>query len=116
METIEELTEYVSEKARQYVGETGDTMESFPVSIVDFVIEYVSMNCHFPNSFTEKKIASVLSKGKNSLAMACVDIYGKARAEGEVSHSENGISRQYDSAWITFDLISNFPNYVEIFV
>lgn len=116
METIEELTEYVSQKAKQYLEETGEIIEKFPISIVDFVIEYVSMNCHFPNSFTEKKITSVLAKGKNSLAMACVDIYVKAGGESEVSHSENGISRQYDSAWITFDLITNFPNYVEIFV
>lgn len=114
METVDELTTYVADKAKSYLEETGETIEKFPVSIVDFVIEYVSNACHFPSHFEEKNIVSDLSKGKNSLAMACVDIYAKAGAEGQTSHSENGISRTYDSSWITFDLISNFPNYVKI--
>ena len=46
--------------------------------------------------------------------MACIDIYSKAGAEGQTGHSEPGVSRTYKSAWITFDLLSNFPNYVTI--
>lgn len=114
METINELTTYVADKAKKYVEETGEVIEKFPTSIVDFVIEYVSNSCHFPSHFKESNIVSELSKGKNSLAMACVDIYAKAGGEGQTSHSENGVSRSYDSAWITFDLISHFPNYVSI--
>lgn len=114
METMSELTAYVADKARLYLEETGEVIEKFPMSIVDFVIEYVSNACHFPSHFQEINIVSDLSKGKNSLAMACVDIYAKAGAEGQTSHSENGVSRTYDSSWISFDLISNFPNYVTI--
>lgn len=114
METMSELTAYVADKARLYLEETGEVIEKFPMSIVDFVIEYVSNACHFPSHFQEINIVSDLSKGKNSLAMACVDIYAKAGGEGQTSHSENGVSRTYDSSWITFDLISNFPNYVTI--
>ena len=75
METIIELTEYVRDKALEYVNETGETIDAFPLSIVDFVIEHISNSCHFPSHFTEKNIVSDLSKGKNSLAMACVDVY-----------------------------------------
>lgn len=114
MESIEELTLYVAEKARQYLEETGEVIEKFPLSIVDFVIEYAGGGCHFPSHFTEKNMVADLERGKNSLAMACVDIYSKAGAEGQSSHSENGISRSYDSSWITFDLLSNFPNYVTV--
>ena len=114
METMSELTAYVAEKAKLYLEETDEVIDKFPTSIVDFVIEYVSNACHFPSNFKESNIVSDLSKGKNSLAMACVDIYAKAGAEGEISHSEPSISRTYDSSWITFDLISNFPNYVTI--
>lgn len=114
MTTLSELTEAVSEKALQYLKETEESLDKFPVSIVDFVIEYVSNGCHFPNHFDEKSIVSVLEKGKNSLAMACIDIYSKAGAEGQTGHSEPGVSRTYKSAWITFDLLSNFPNYVTI--
>lgn len=115
MTTIDELTEYIAEKAKNYLEETGETIDRFPMSIVDFVIEYASLNCHFPSHFTETNIVYDLSKAKNALAMACVDIYSKSGAEGQISHSENGIVRQYDSSWITFDLMANLPNYVNIF-
>lgn len=114
METMLELTEYVRSKAKEYVTETGEIMEQFPLSIVDFVIEHISNNCHFPSHFTEKNIVSDLSKGKNTLAMACVDVYAKAGAEGQKSHSENGISRTYDSSWISPSIYNAFPNYVRI--
>lgn len=114
METIVELTEYVQKKALSYVADTGEVLDKFPISIVDFVIEHISQNCHFPSHFTEKNIVSELSKGKNTLAMACVDVYAKAGAEGQKSHSENGVSRTYDSSWISPSIYSAFPNYVEI--
>ena len=58
METIAELTEYVRGKAKDYITETGETMTDFPLSIVDFVIEHISQNCHFPSHFEEKNIVS----------------------------------------------------------
>lgn len=114
METMVELTEYVREKATEYVIETGEEMENFPLSIVDFVIEHVSQTCHFPRHFSEKNIVSDLSKGKNNLAMACVEVYARAGAEGQNSHSENGISRGYDGSWISPKFYSAFPNYASI--
>lgn len=114
METMEELTVYVCEKARSYALETGEEITTFPMSIVDFVIEHISQNCHFPTHFTEKNIVAELSKGKNSLAMACVEVYARAGAEGQNSHSENGISRSYDGSWISPKFYSAFPNYVTI--
>lgn len=114
METMAELAVYVSEKAKSYVMETGEEISTFPMSIVDFVIEHISQNCHFPSRFDEKHIVAVLSKGKNSLAMACAEVYARAGAEGQTSHSENGISRSYDGSWISPKFYSAFPNYVTI--
>ena len=114
METMNELTEYVGKKAKEYLDENNIEVDNFPTSIVDFVIEYISHGCHFPSHFTEKNIVSDLSKGKNTLAMACVEIYGKVGAEGQRNHSENGISRTYDSSWISPSIYSAFPNYVTI--
>lgn len=114
MERFEELTEAVSVKAKAYAEETGEKMERFPASIVDFVVEYVIANCHFPERFKEKDIVQILEQRKNTLAMACVDVYAKAGAEGQTYHLENGISRTYKDAWITPGLLSNFPNYVTI--
>ena len=70
METMNELTRYVSDKAKQYVEETGEKLEKFPISIVDFVIEYVVNGCHFPKHFTERNMVYDLERGKSSLAMA----------------------------------------------
>ena len=114
METMLELTEYVRGKALEYVQKTDKPIETFPLSIVDFVIEHISQNCHFPSHFAEKNIVSDLSKGKNTLAMACVEIYGKVGGEGQRSHSENGVSRTYDSSWISPSIYNAFPNYVTI--
>lgn len=115
METISDLAYYVSDKAREYLEETGESIEKFPMSIVDFVIEHATEQCHFPKNFTEKQMVTDLARCKNSLAMACNDIYAKAGAEGQKSHSENGINRNYSSSWITPSLLSGLPNYVKIF-
>ena len=112
MKTMQELTEYVTGKASLYLRETGEENINFPLSIVDFVIEYVIEGCHFPEYFTEERKVSVLERGKNAMAMAFNDIYAKVGAEGQKGHSENGVSRTYEAAWITFDLLANFPNYV----
>lgn len=113
MESIKELTEYVYSKALMYLRETDETINVFPLSIVDFVIEYAEGGCHFPKNFTEKQIVSDLQKAKNAMAMACAEIFAKIGAEGETSHSENGVSRTYQTAWITTDLFANLPNYVD---
>lgn len=34
-----------------------------------------------------------------------MDLYNKAGAEGETSHTENGISRMYESSWISKQLL-----------
>lgn len=34
-----------------------------------------------------------------------LDLYNKQGAEGETSHSENGISRNYESSWISEQLL-----------
>lgn len=111
---MSELTEYVSRKSREYLSETGEKTEKFPSSIVDFVIEYATQQCHFPKHFTEKQMVADLERCKNSLAMACNDVYAKAGAEGQISHSENGTSRSYDSSWISPKLLSGLPNYVTV--
>lgn len=35
-----------------------------------------------------------------------IELYNKQGAEGEIAHSENGISRTYSSAWISEELLS----------
>lgn len=112
---MEELQSYVNFKATEYWNETtesGEQINNMPSSIVDFVIETASAWCHFPSHFTEEDIVNTLSKYKSVLAMMCVDVYAKSGVEGETSHSENGINRVYESAWISKSLLSRLPNFV----
>lgn len=112
---MEELRLAVQNLAKEYwIESSDDSMELFPMSIVRFVIEYAINNCHFPDNYSEETIASVMSKFENSLAMACVDVYSKAGAEGEKSHSENGIARTYEDSYIDQNLLSPLPNYVKV--
>lgn len=41
-----------------------------------------------------------------------MEMYSKAGAEGQLSHSENGISRNYESADISPSLLSNITPFV----
>ena len=112
--TINQLATTVQTKALSYMTETGDTIETFPMSIVDFVIEYAINESHFPANFTEDKIATRLSRCTNALAMACIEVYSRVGGEGERAHSENAITRTYDGAWISTRLHDVLPNYVEV--
>ena len=112
---MDELRTAIQTLAKEYWNDTGnETIDTFPMSIVRFVVEYAIGQCHFPNYYTEAKKVAVMNQFQNSLAMACVDVYSKAGAEGEKSHSENGIARTYSDSYIDKSLLDKLPNYVTI--
>ena len=43
-----------------------------------------------------------------------VDIYNKAGAEGQLTHGENGISRSWESAWISEQLLQEVTPYLGV--
>ena len=112
--TVEVLTTTVQTKALAYITETGETISSFPLSIVDFVVEYAINESHFPSDYTNEQIGTRLSRCVNALAMACIEVYSRVGGEGEKAHSENAISRTYDGAWISTRLHDVLPNYVGV--
>lgn len=113
--TLTELTTTVSTKALLYLTETDPDhgLTAFPSSIVDFVIEYAISGCHFPNTaaYTEAVKCDILKNSVSQLAMACNEVYSRAAAEGQTSHGENGISRVYDSSWVSPKLFYGLPNF-----
>ena len=112
--TIQELTTSVQTKALTYITESGETLASFPSSIVDFVIEYAINESHFPTDYKDEQIADRLKCCTNALAMACIEVYSRLGAEGESKHDENAISRTYDGAWISTRLHDVLPNFVGV--
>ena len=102
----------VTSKALLYMREQGEEIESFPTSIVDFVIEFAVSESHFPNHYSKDDISDYLGEYVSTLAMMCQDIYLKIGSEGETSNKEGSISRTYESAWISKSLIDSLPNFV----
>lgn len=43
-----------------------------------------------------------------------VEIYNRAGAEGELSHSENGISRSYENAYVSSSLLKRIVPYAGV--
>ena len=112
MASMVDLAGAVTGKALAYLKETDENITNYPVSIVDFVIEFAIRQSHLPNHYTESDTVKLFSNYVSTLAMMCNNIYSKIGAEGETSHSEGNTSRNYDAAWISPSLISALPNFV----
>ena len=112
MASRDETIEAVKNMALTYLNETGDDIAALPTALVDFVYDYAVEVCHFPKHFTEDQIANALSRNKYVLAMMCQEVYSKSEVLGEKQHSENGVVRVYDRAWISDALMCALPNYV----
>lgn len=57
---------------------------------------------------TETVTETVLEPQYLDLQYRCaIDLYNKTGAEGQISHSENGISRTWESSWISEELLSD---------
>jgi len=113
---MNELIAEIRALAKAYLTESDDgddeEFEDFPLSIVNFVVEYAMKKCNFPISFKDERKVKELSDCKNSLAMACVDLYLKIGAEGQNSYSSNGVTRNFKYEWVNASLLENLPNYV----
>lgn len=56
---------------------------------------------------TETYTETVLEARYNDLQYRCaIDLYNKTGAEGQTSHTENGISRSWGAEWISTDLLN----------
>lgn len=112
------LRDEVNERATEYWNDTIDsdetTIEKFPMSIVDFVIEHFGNSCRLPMEATEEQLEQVLKNHRSEMAMACVEVMSHIGIEGQIENSESGIRRTYDSAWISKRLLSTLPNYVRV--
>lgn len=60
----------------------------------------------FPYGSTEEDECKFIQKEGNLLYMCAMDLYNKTGSEGQLSHSENGINRTYESSWISESLLS----------
>lgn len=102
---VKEYTDFIPEMAGQTVS---------PM-LIDFVIEKYAQHRNYPLSFKDDLKENDMYEHITTIAMAVVDMLNKIGAEGEKSHSENGVSRQYESAYVSTNLFYDVLPYVNIF-
>ena len=98
------------EKFKQYIRP-----DSIDDSLARFILEdagEIVLNTLYP---TRRPANAEVPERYDSLQVQiAMEIFSKRGAEGENSHSENGISRHYESSWISPTLLHQIVPYVSI--
>ena len=109
------INEQLTQKATEYFNAIPELEGQTPSPLlIDFVIEKYCQHRNFPNSFANEKIENDMRNHLSTMAMAVVDIFMKSGAEGETSHSENGINRAYENAYISNSVFNDVLPYVKV--
>lgn len=73
------------------------------------------LNRRFPFGAQSVEKDQYLSDQQDLVYRVAIDLYNKSGAEGELGHTENGINRQYESSWISEQLLSEIIPKVKVF-
>jgi hypothetical protein len=96
------FSESVTIKAAEYLGYNPKDL------VVNMAIELFKDARNYPPSYSEDKITADMTLNINKIAMAVVELDSKEGAENELSHSENGINRQYNKSIMAYNSIPQF--------
>ena len=99
------LTESIKILITEYGLEVSD------LSIL-FAIEQFQTIRNYPSSWDEERKIADMEKNKAKIAMAAIEIDAKDGAEGQISHSENGISRTWTDKISAYKDVIGFANCV----
>lgn len=80
--------------------------EDFSDALLSDLLEsakYIIFEYRFPFSDYPEQLEP---RYQNLQLQIAVELFGKMGADGQVSHSENGISRSWQSADVSYDLLS----------
>ena len=101
--TVESVKTKIIESAQKYFEQTGEPLvEALLPLLVDSLFDEYRATRNYPDYFTAEQIdADVMqyfSRKSMYIAMVAIPaIYGKIGAEGQISHSENGIYRTWEA-------------------
>ncbi|MBE6890022.1 MAG: hypothetical protein E7485_08430 [Ruminococcaceae bacterium] len=88
-----------AEKLKRRLPEASDT------DIEDLLDSTAAIINNIRNPFGE--IPEEIEPRYNDLQLRmAVELFNKEGAEGQTSHSENGVSRAYSSAWVSSELLN----------
>lgn len=109
------ISDELADKATAYFNSIPELNGQTPSQLlIDFVIEKYKQHRNYPSSFDEDRINADMKAHVSTMAMAVVDIFMKSGAEGEKSHSENGIVRTYENAYISSSVFNDVLPFVKI--
>lgn len=94
---MDELIQSIFEKLKTYFESDENYNESLLLSIVAEKTDEVRAARKYPSYYTEDMIIEDLHCYSSNIYRGAKNAYAKIGAEGESSHSENGISRNYVS-------------------
>lgn len=97
-------------KLKTLIGLHGDSEDAILKLFLEIAGEKV-LNRLYPY---RDDVKSVPEKYRNKQVEIALYLYNKQGAEGEIAHTENGISRSYASADIPEDLLSGITPYVGV--
>ena len=106
--SMQMIKESIIENALIYFDTTGESIsDEFLLLLIDSLMDEYKAKRNYPAYFTEEQIdtdvATYFNRKKAYFSIKVIPaIVGKIGAEGQVSHSENGISRTWETdAWFS---------------
>lgn len=99
----EKIKDEILEGVSVYFKQTGEKLDDdFVLLLIESLIDEYKSKRNYPAYFTDEQIsvdvAAYFSRKKTYFAMKVIPaMVGKIGAEGQVSHSENGISRTWEA-------------------
>lgn len=78
--------------------------------VVSLAIEQFETIRNYPVDWDETKKLADMEKHKAKIAMAAIEIDSKDGAEGQLSHSENGVSRSYYEGIMAYKDVIGYAN------
>lgn len=80
--------------------------------VITLAIEQFETIRNYPATWNENKKLEDMERHKAKIAMAAIEIDSKDGAEGQLSHSEPGVSRSYSEYIMAYKDVIGFANTV----
>lgn len=95
---------------------TGESDENLLDDLLE-TAKYAILTRRFPyGEYPTDDVGNVVveTKYQDLQYRMALDLYNKQGAEGQISHSENGVARSYESSWISVQLLEEVTPVVGI--
>lgn len=98
-------------KLRLGKGANDETQDDLLTALLNSAFSII-MSKRYPFGNAPKDLEAQYMDLQIRIAM---DLFNKIGAEGETAHSEQGISRSYQSAWVSQDLLGEIVPYCGVY-